>query len=473
MESLYKIVCIKSSVKFFYFRCNARENYSTCINYSHTHLPQKSACHSSIIIVIILSILFTALTSCQKQKPSSADIYSDNENTEKQQAAVIDSELSDEKRAILTSDINLTPLKSPVSLPAESESKTDSTDAIPFHQYRQDTKKTGRFPWKGPENPVLLAKIPVEGQVRASACFLPDGGFVIGTLNSFIYIFDTDCTIRKKIPMDSWIFASPVSDDRGIFYTACDEGVVSAISSKGDILWQYKLRAEISSSPVLYNNTLYLGAEDNALYALTTEGKKLWRASVDNRILFSSPAIDSNNGIYIGDEGGFLYKFNLQGYLQWKIKLGEEIGESSPIIAHNGTIYAVTSDAHIHAVTPEGALKWKLKIHEEVFSNPALSKEGILYCAALDGVVIAVDSEGSIKWKIKTGDKIKSSPIIDSEGNIYLAESESFFSLNPQGEKRWKLDLPGSSFNADPVLTNQGIIIIGGEDSFLYIIGEL
>src|ERR1700710_2836378 len=58
------------------------------------------------------------------------------------------------------------------------------------------------------------------------------------------------------------------------------QGVYPSVNytSLGGMKWKLKTAGKIFSSPVVYRNTVYVGSEDNNLYAINkTTGKVLWK----------------------------------------------------------------------------------------------------------------------------------------------------------------------------------------------------
>lgn len=348
----------------------------------------------------------------------------------------------------------------------------DSSLFIPPFIYRFDLKRSGRTEYRGPKKPDDRIEIKADGKIRASPALLPDGGVVFGTLGGSLYILNQDATIRNIVKMDSWIYSTPVVASDGTIYVGCDNGDVVAVSPFGDKKWTCRLRAETSSSPALYGGKMFIGAEDNALHAISTSGEKIWKFPTKQRILFSSPAIDDWGNIYIGAEDGILYQIKPDGTRGWEFKTKGEISLCSPTISPKGLIYIFSSDCNLYAVRSDGKLEWKFRPHEEISSNIALAKDGTIYAATLDGVFMAINDKGKLKWKKKITDKILSSPTIDCDDNIYIAEERGFISLDHAGKIRWRLDKIGGPFTGDSVISRTGCILVGGEDGVLYIIKD-
>ncbi len=87
-----------------------------------------------------------------------------------------------------------------------------------------------------------------------------------------------------------------------------------------------------------------------------TPGYVKWRFRTGDRI-DSSPAIGDDGTIYVGSEDNNLYAINPDGSLKWKFETGSDI-YSSPAIGDDGTIYVGSMDINLYAINPEGGKKW-------------------------------------------------------------------------------------------------------------------
>jgi outer membrane protein assembly factor BamB len=346
------------------------------------------------------------------------------------------------------------------------------TSRIRAFNYRYDERRTGRSPNLIPKNPHVLYKIKAEGKINAAAALLPDGGIVFGTLGSVLYIVNQDGSIRKKIPMESWVYATPAVASDGTIYAACDNGDVVCLTPVGEKKWKASVPAETSSSPLILGNKIFLGSEDNALHAISSEGADLWSFQTKQRILFSSPSVDKSGNLYIGAEDNVLYQVKPNGSAGWKYKAHGEISLCSPVISPEGNIIFASSDRYIYCLTPKGKLKWQFKTHEEIAGNLALAPDGTIYGAPFDGVLISIDKNGKLKWKKKIADGNQTSPTVDANGNIIIACKRGVVALDSKGKVLWNVKNFGGPLSSDVVLSNTNCAITGGEDEYLYFIGD-
>ncbi len=121
--------------------------------------------------------------------------------------------------------------------------------------------------------------------------------------------------------------------------------------SQTPLLWEFQTGDHISSSPCIGpDGTVYVGSEDNKLYAVK-DGKKVWEFEAGGG-LESSPCISPDGTIYVGCWDRKLYAVK-DGMKVWEYETGSGI-KSSPSMGSDGTIYIGSQDGKLYAlVSPE------------------------------------------------------------------------------------------------------------------------
>jgi Leucine-rich repeat (LRR) protein len=110
----------------------------------------------------------------------------------------------------------------------------------------------------------------------------------------------------------------------------------------------------VRSSPAIGSDgTVYVGSEDNKLYALSGKsGVKLWEFETGSYVV-SSPAIGSDGTVYVGSGNSKLYAINdKSGVKVWEFETGSLLDSvtSSPAIGSDGTVYVGTFDGKLYAI---------------------------------------------------------------------------------------------------------------------------
>jgi hypothetical protein len=120
-------------------------------------------------------------------------------------------------------------------------------------------------------------------------------------------------------------------------------------STIGSQKWKFSLWHWMKSSPAIGSEgTIYVGSNDNNLYAINPDGTQKWVFSTGNAVC-SSPAIGSDGTIYVGSCDSNLYAINPDGTQKWSFTTGGYV-ESSPAIGSDGTIYVGSNDGDLYAI---------------------------------------------------------------------------------------------------------------------------
>jgi len=79
-----------------------------------------------------------------------------------------------------------------------------------------------------------------------------------------------------------------------------------------------------------------------------------WRYGVGSCV-YSSPAIGSDGSVYVGSDDDYLYAINPEGTLKWRYQTGDYVS-SSPAIGSDGTVYVGSEGGDLIAIFSSGAL---------------------------------------------------------------------------------------------------------------------
>jgi len=163
-------------------------------------------------------------------------------------------------------------------------------------------------------------------------------------------------------------------------------------------VWRFPTGKWVGSSPMVSSGVVYVGSDDNNLYAIdAVSGKEKWRFMTGSRVA-SSPAV-SNGIVYVGSYDSNLYAIDaVTGKEKWLFKT-ESMVESSPAVS-NGVVYVESYDNNLYAIDAvTGIEKWKFYIGKDkiwfrlwedgVGSSPAVSN-GVVYAGSSDGNLYAV-----------------------------------------------------------------------------------
>jgi outer membrane protein assembly factor BamB len=247
-----------------------------------------------------------------------------------------------------------------------------------------------------------------------------------------------------------------------------------------DSTWQISGGDSFTTSPTSWaDGTVYIGGEDNSLYAVSPSGSTKWIASAESGFDSSSVAIASDGTVYAGSIDGYLYALNPSGTVKWKFAIASPYGSgaagsgnsigSSPSIGPDGTIYFHGSDGNLYAVSPGGVQKWTFAVPGDSYAAPTIGADGTIFIGTDTGLLFALNPDGTEKWEFTApvaGESIYTEAAIDSSGNLYVATlSGNVYSLSPAGKVLWSY-ASGASITSAPALSG-GNLYFGSYDGNL------
>ena len=265
------------------------------------------------------------------------------------------------------------------------------------------------------------------------------------------------------------------------------------------VKWKFPTGDRVIASPVCQDKTLYFGGDDGNIYAVEAEtGRQLWKRATGGPAP-STPAI-ANGMVYAGSYDGKFYALDAQtGAVRWKFATeGERRFEakgihglqpknqtiadqydvflSSPVVAQ-GAVYFGSGDGHLYALdAASGELKWKFKTGDVIHASPAYA-DGVLYVGSWDSFFYAVDAAtGQEKWRFHGGED----PVIHNQvgfqssaavvgGLVYVGCRDSnLYALDAAtGQEKWRFNNAMSWVISSPAVA-QGKVFFATSDSSLY-----
>lgn len=135
---------------------------------------------------------------------------------------------------------------------------------------------------------------------------------IIGSNGSGVYMFDAvHGKLQHRILIESEVKDCFVFDPKSnlVAFGAFD-GKLYAIDKKtGAILYTFQTEGPIYSTPIIFDNKLYIASNDKRIYCLDVKtGEKIWQFETNGRILCTPRIIDER--LYIGSNDGYLYELD-------------------------------------------------------------------------------------------------------------------------------------------------------------------
>jgi outer membrane protein assembly factor BamB len=288
-------------------------------------------------------------------------------------------------------------------------------------------------------------------------------------------------SIKWMVSTDRIGWCSPAIGPDGAIYIGDNAGVLYAIYDH-DSAWSFKWEPQKidddigESCPTLNGNgtRLYMGSNTRpaSMYCINTEdGSVRWKYILpENNTLYggglvSSPALSHDEKtIYFGSG-------------PWDSDL--EVGPTTWL------------DDRFFALEDMGdscVVKWMFKpehptdaIRFSFFGNPAVDKDGSIYIGTFGGYLYKLRDAGDqcqVLWKHAFKRRVNTSPTVYQEvwgsptlgpdGTVYIATNDwRLHAFTSGGVKKWHFETGGETWTT-PVIANNGLLIFGSEDGYIY-----
>jgi outer membrane protein assembly factor BamB len=245
------------------------------------------------------------------------------------------------------------------------------------------------------------------------------------------------------------IWGSPSLSD-GILFIGSDDGNLYALDpGNGDLKWKFASAGIVRSKPAVEAGLVYFASDDGFLYALDAgNGEKAWSTDIGNFLdrttredlggspdpngydyVQSSPVV-AEDTVYVGSLDGNLYALAADtGAVKWTFKTQGKVRGTAAV--DQGIVYFGSWDKLMYALDAlTGEVRWASGVGGQVQST-ALVANGLVYCASRKASAFALDAAtGELKWEHNYGNNmwVESSPRL-VDGVIYIGSSGSKFVL--------------------------------------------
>ncbi|WP_162463402.1 outer membrane protein assembly factor BamB family protein [Paenibacillus psychroresistens] len=240
-------------------------------------------------------------------------------------------------------------------------------------------------------------------------------------------------------------------------------------------IWKFQTDGRISSTPLVYNDSLIFGSDDHKLYSVNeSSGQAQWSFEADSSIR-SNPQ-SSGDLIIFQSNAGTVYAVNAtSGKRKWSFATTVQQGEQdqwdyydSSASIDKDTVYIGSADHNVYALNAlSGTEIWHYKASGAVKSTPVYDDNSV-YFGDWEGSLYALDKKTGVKqWTFATEPNgrhkaIQSTPALH-DGVIYLAgrNFKLYAILASSGKQLWELTTP--AWVASPIYVN-GVIYVGNSN---------
>ena len=252
---------------------------------------------------------------------------------------------------------------------------------------------------------------------------------------------------------------------RGVVYVGSDDDNVYAITaSTGVPRWSFHTGGPIFSSPAVTANGIFIGSADGNVYGLTLSGAKLWSYNTGYRV-DSSPAVSAGI-VYVGASGGVYALRASTGSVVWNFRPAG-FTTSTPAVVGN-IVYVSSLFGGVYALNAAtGKTIWHFDAGCCLWSSPVIAG-GLLYVGSTDQNVYAINAAtGAVVWTYATQDQIHSTAAVAGKMVYIGSDDGNLYALHAlTGKLKWSF-VTGGFVDSSPAVA-RGVVYVGSEDGSIY-----
>ncbi|MCL2072664.1 MAG: PQQ-binding-like beta-propeller repeat protein [Marinilabiliaceae bacterium] len=276
--------------------------------------------------------------------------------------------------------------------------------------------------------------------------------------------------------------SSPIVYDGTVFWTD-KRGMIRGVDNNGKLIFQYDLKTAVEATPLIYDSTLYIGRIDGFVTAISLSKRKIiWNYETYGQIS-ATPNIadfDGKKGVVIGSYDNYLYCIDARN--------GNKINRFESGYYLNGAVaiqnnYALFGgcDAWLRIINCKTGIQTdSLLLDSYIPASPAIFAN-TCYIGDHSGNIYEIKFEkGKIVGhkKIMTANNDNSTfvsvPAVTEKNIYFILDDRNLYSVNRgDGTIKWKFLLKGNVGESSPVVcfdkiivcTKTGIISIIDRDS--------
>lgn len=271
----------------------------------------------------------------------------------------------------------------------------------------------GSFRWKFPAQRTI---------VSTPAIAEKENLVIFGSVDNTLYALDLHSgqkawTVVTRAPIQS----SPTIAHGHVFFGS-DDGTLYAVRiSTGQIQWRWEGSSEIRCRPLVTGDLIVIGMVSGDVVGADLSGKVVWRFKAKRSVL-SSPVAHEGMVVF-GSNDWQVYALEItHGWRVWEYRTSKPVISTAAI--GDGKVFIGSVDGHMYAIdVSSGKERWRFKTEHQITSSPAYS-QGVVYFGGIDGKVYCVEvKSGQLMWSFETGGPIPSSPVVH-DGIVYIGSMD-------------------------------------------------
>jgi outer membrane protein assembly factor BamB len=303
----------------------------------------------------------------------------------------------------------------------------------------------------------------------------PDSGRIITlTRDGFVRSVSPSGKVEWSFKTGNRFLAGALVHE-GIAYVPAVDGFLYALDvRKGELKWKYEAGEALATTPVMAGGRVLVASESDTLFAVEREsGKWAWQYRRDPpsgfTIYGTSTPVVKDETLYLGFSDGFLVALDVQGgTAKWEKSLAAGASEfldvdTAPVLDEAGRLFVASYQGGLYALSSEtGEVEWSSTV---VGVTSLLSRGEVLFAAGDGRLDAYLADTGRLLWSLNLGERAGRAPVL-ARGMLLVPNQRALLFVDPRtGQSRLAWN-PGDGISAAPqvegakayVLSNNGYL---------------
>lgn len=269
-------------------------------------------------------------------------------------------------------------------------------------------------------------------------------------------------------------YATPIPVGRVAYVGHAGRAFQAVRLDSGEVAWTFPTRGRVFSTAAFSDGRLVFGDDQGQVYAVTSEGKELWRFQAQYPVVASPVAAEGRVFIPCADQNVYCLE-GATGRPVWqygrKLPRKNAIWRSLGLAWGDGRVYAGFSDGTVAALDAGlGKVLWRVELSKEglfsdVVAGPSF-RDGRVYVGSLRGPTVCLDAQsGREIWRqeveLVAGFSVGADLVYAAAPNgkvVALATAD--------GKKAWETSLDGGA--AGPPSLAGDVVLAGASEGSLH-----
>lgn len=315
------------------------------------------------------------------------------------------------------------------------------------------------------ENPIYTQPIRDDGRVVISAIGASeDTGQLVG--------LGTDGVEQWSQSLPLSVLSTPTIRNGRLFH-ATPESVTARSMRDGSIEWSVELANSVFCSPLVVDDTIFLGTRTGTLQALSVDdGSDRWSTTLSG-VVSATPAAN-DDFVVAGTDDGTVAGLEIEnGDVGWRRNIGEPV--RCPVTITENLALIATEAGRLRALDLEsGQQQWSTDSERPSAGSPVFV-DGICYWNRESRVSAINVADGTEQWTVRTDgytalNHVSPSPVA-TEKTLYVTTGQTtVYALDrSDGSERWTFT-PPSEANVVSLAVGAGRLYIGTDQGTLYVL---